>query len=361
MEKYYPVVIAGGGPAGSACAKALSDQGIKSLVLERKKLPRHKCCSGALMGQTQELLKKYFAGLPPESVYCNPKVINKKDVIGWTEKDGYFVYEWEIPKDGKEFNDDFLNIWRSRFDHWLLEQSGGIIQERCSFSSFADTGDKLRVDVRQGCTKTQIECSYLVGADGGESSVRNVFDPSFNERLNELVVYQAYYKCSDPGGFKEGPWYVFLGCVGNCMASIHKKDDVLTLVVGTFKIMKGSLKGLMKEFEDLLSEKFKMKLFEKVRTEGTVMNDMFLRGDFCFGGNRVLLAGEAAGLLYLDGEGISVAIDSGYRAGCAIAKALKGGGSAYDIYYGDTEDIRKHVRLCASKQKLIMGPQAGLP
>ncbi|MFH2045115.1 MAG: NAD(P)/FAD-dependent oxidoreductase [Pseudomonadota bacterium] len=360
MEKYYPVVIAGGGPAGASCAKALSDHGIEALVLERKKLPRYKCCSGVLMGQTQELLEKYFGGLPAESVYCKPKKINYKDIIAWTEKDGNFIFEWEIAKDGKTFNSDYLNVWRSKFDHWLLKQSGAIIKERCSFAGFSAKGDKLKIDVKQGGVKTGIECSYLVGADGGDSLVRNAFDTSFKERLNELVVYQVYYKCLDPGEFKEGPWYVFLGHIGDCMASIHKKDDVLTLVVGAFK-MKGGYKRLMKEFEDFLATRFKMKLADKVRSEGTAINDMFLRGDFCFGGGRILLAGEAAGLSYLNGEGISVAIDSGYRAGSAIARSIKGEGVAFDIYYNESEDIRKHVGLCASKQTLIMGPpQAGL-
>lgn len=102
-------------------------------------------------------------------------------------------------------------------------------------------------------------------------------------------------------------------------------------------------------------------VFSWVRSEGTAMNDMFLRGDFCFGRGNILLAGEAAGLFYLNGEGISVAIDSGYRAGSAIARSIKGEGDAFDIYYNETEDIRKHVGLCASKQTLIMGPpQAGL-
>ncbi|MBA3037730.1 MAG: NAD(P)/FAD-dependent oxidoreductase [Desulfobacterium sp.] len=360
MEKYYPVVIAGGGPAGSACAKALSDQGINALVLERQPLPRHKCCSGVLMGQTQELLKKYFGGLPPESVYCKPKIINSKNIIGWTEKDGYFVYEWEIPKDGKAFSSDFLNIWRNKFDHWLLTQSGAIVKERSSFAGFSIDDDKLKIDVKQGGTKTQLECSYLVGADGGDSLVRNAFDPSFKERLNDLVVYQVYYKCLDSGEFKEGSWNIFLGVIGDCLASIHKKDDLLTLVVGAFR-MKGGLKGLMKDFEDLLSDRFKMKLSDKVRSEGTAMNDMFLRGDFCFGGGRVLLAGEAAGLFYLNGEGISVAIDSGYRAGSAIARAIKGKVSAYDLYSSEIDDIKRHVGLCASRQTLIMGPPQGGP
>ncbi|MBW1838684.1 MAG: FAD-dependent monooxygenase, partial [Deltaproteobacteria bacterium] len=71
MEEYQ-VIIVGSGPAGSACAKALHDEGITVLVIEKEGLPRHKICSGILFGQTQVLLKEYFGTLPPKEVYCKP-------------------------------------------------------------------------------------------------------------------------------------------------------------------------------------------------------------------------------------------------------------------------------------------------
>jgi len=79
MEE-YPVIIVGSGPAGSACAKALGEEGIKSLVIEKGTLPRHKTCSGILFGQTQVLLKKLFSAIPPEEVYCEPKVIKASNI-----------------------------------------------------------------------------------------------------------------------------------------------------------------------------------------------------------------------------------------------------------------------------------------
>jgi len=44
MIKNPQVVIIGAGPAGSACAKALMDDGIEPLVIEKERLPRHKTC-----------------------------------------------------------------------------------------------------------------------------------------------------------------------------------------------------------------------------------------------------------------------------------------------------------------------------
>jgi len=44
------VIVVGAGPAGSSCARALRDEGIDVLVVEKKALPRYKCCSGVLFG-----------------------------------------------------------------------------------------------------------------------------------------------------------------------------------------------------------------------------------------------------------------------------------------------------------------------
>ena len=257
---------------------------------------------------------------------------------------------------GRSFTTSYLNVWRNKFDFWLLKESGAQIKDGLIFRDFSSSGDKIRVAVQSGVRRTELLCSYLVGADGASSAVRDIFDSSYKKRLNELSTYQAYYTFSDLGNLEKSHWYVFLGLIGGPVATVHKKDDVLTLCVGSFE-KKGSLKGLMKRFEDFLSSRFKVKLLEKQRSEGCLINDMNLRGDFCLGGGRVFLVGDAAGFMYLNGEGISVAIDSGYRAGKAIAKGLKGKGEAWDLYRRETEDIREQVKLCASKQTLIGRPE----
>ena len=95
----YPVIIVGPGPAGAACAKALKDEDIEALVIEKESLPRHKTCSGVLFGQTQVLLKEYFGALPPEEVYCEPKIPEASNILEWDREKGFSNYVWEIPKE----------------------------------------------------------------------------------------------------------------------------------------------------------------------------------------------------------------------------------------------------------------------
>ena len=45
MREKYDVIIVGSGPSGASAARALRGSGLRTAILERKKLPRHKMCS----------------------------------------------------------------------------------------------------------------------------------------------------------------------------------------------------------------------------------------------------------------------------------------------------------------------------
>jgi flavin-dependent dehydrogenase len=68
----------------------------------------------------------------------------------------------------------------------------------------------------------------------------------------------------------------------------------------------------------------------------------------------VLLAGEAGGFRYLNDEGIDAAIDSGYRCGAAIARALHEGGDALEIYRASTADIMAHMSVCKKQEHFLV-------
>jgi flavin-dependent dehydrogenase len=80
---------------------------------------------------------------------------------------------------------------------------------------------------------------------------------------------------------------------------------------------------------------------------------MFVTVNFHQGRGKVLLVGEAAGLLHMNGSGIDTSIDSGYRAGGAIAEALKNDVDAWQLYYDRTRDIRDHIEECSKHQQMF--------
>ena len=52
MER-YDVVISGAGPAGAQAAFRCASAGLRTVLLERDVLPRHKCCAGGVLGRAQ--------------------------------------------------------------------------------------------------------------------------------------------------------------------------------------------------------------------------------------------------------------------------------------------------------------------
>ena len=52
------VLIVGGGPAGSSCARRLCDAGIDAMILDKAMFPRDKVCGGWITPQVLEALAR---------------------------------------------------------------------------------------------------------------------------------------------------------------------------------------------------------------------------------------------------------------------------------------------------------------
>jgi flavin-dependent dehydrogenase len=61
MPNSWDVLVVGAGPGGALAAKRCAEDGFRTLLLEKKKMPRDKCCSGMVMGEWgQEILRQEF-------------------------------------------------------------------------------------------------------------------------------------------------------------------------------------------------------------------------------------------------------------------------------------------------------------
>lgn len=354
--KEYDVVISGSGPAGATCAKALTDGGLSVLVLEKELLPRHKTCSGVLFGQTQELVKAYFGADTPAEVFCGNPYIEADDIWEWDRERGFFPYVWEIEKDARKFPRTYHNIWRDKFDKWLLDRSGAEYLDGVRVNGFtaADDGVEVRALMSRTGVVSKFRCKYLVGADGNDSTVRRILsakEPQSAEPLS-LASFQSYYKVRSMGSLRENDWNVFLRPdIGDYILCAHRKGEYLVLHVGGFKGR--SLRGAMAKFKELLAVTFEVEFAEHWRDEGCKCQllPIFL------GEGRVLVTGEAAGFIYLNCEGISAAMDSGHRAGKALVRALASPETpAGELYLQGCRDILAHVEKCMSQMRFLAGP-----
>lgn len=344
------VIVVGAGPAGSSCAKALVDAGVDVLVLEKDHLPRYKTCSGILFGQTQELLKRYFNAEAPDSVYCAPRLLSADDVVEWKPDGTYVPYLWEIDKDGREFSRSYQNIWRNLFDKWMLDISGAAYRDQARVLDYEAAPD--HVDLRtdggpEGVGVRSYRCKYLIGADGGSTSVvrRGLCPPVPGASAG---ILQSYFRIESLGSLRKNSLSVFfLPEVGEVFSCVHQKDGYLVLCVGGLHGRK--LHQSIEMFRQFLADRFQVKLGDWWRDEGC----QFQLDRPVFGEGRLVLTGEAGGFIYLNGEGISAAIDSGYRAGKAVVRALESGGDAVGMYTEQCSDIVSHIEKCLGQMHLL--------
>lgn len=64
METDYDLIVAGAGPAGSACAIAAARGGARVLLLEKDRFPRHKVCGEFVSSESLRLLDSLLEGTP---------------------------------------------------------------------------------------------------------------------------------------------------------------------------------------------------------------------------------------------------------------------------------------------------------
>ncbi len=310
MGMEYDVVVVGAGPSGAAAAKGLTQNGLGVLVVERKRLPRYKICSGLINEKSLKLTQKHF-GQIPEECYCRPKII--KGVRLWENTEKYT--NW--PFGGKE---GAPNVWRAQYDKFLIDRSGAEVRDGCLLKDFKVTGREIILycqDEREG--DIEIRCKYLVGAEGCLSSIRAKLNPQLEKECLWFLAYQNYYEgeCNlDP------EWYHgFLDPgMGEIYAWFNVKDDFI--IFGT-SIKRGEKFGpYLEAYTKFLKENFGLKLRRLVKKTSCLGTNLCATGNFYLGSGNVLLVGEAAGFLNMFGEGISSALATGLLAAQAINEAV---------------------------------------
>jgi menaquinone-9 beta-reductase len=299
MDNDYDVIIIGSGPAGISCAKSLVENKIKTLVIERKKLPREKCCSGLLSDRALNFIQKSFGDIP-DNIFCKNKNIHFRFSISG-------IKYRPVP------NYNFQHVYRDIFDYWLLKESNVEYMDECNFLQFKHDGKFIIITAKKGNEIFEFKTKYLIGADGANSIIRKKIDPNYNKKTNCTVVQKIY-----KGNFSfidDSIYYLSLNrkYSDKNFAWFTKKDDLI--YIGTSWVEK--LSDYYNIWLEYLTGKYKPEL-ELIKTEACnieIFNDI---ENLYFGQDNIIIAGEATGLISLFGEGIPSALISGNKCAEAI-------------------------------------------
>ncbi|MEX0718935.1 MAG: NAD(P)/FAD-dependent oxidoreductase [Planctomycetaceae bacterium] len=324
------VLIVGGGPGGSSCARRLVQSGADVLVLDKQRFPRDKTCAGWVTPPVLAVLDfdpdDYRRNAASANPAASPRVFQpitgfRTGIIGGDEVETH--YDEPVS----------YGIRRCEFDHYLLERCGARLRLGEAFRSAEYADGVWRVN-------GEIEAKMLVGAGGhfcpiarrlgnrAGTHAANGAEPSNPEASDDFqpsVVAAQEIEFEVPvdelsrvhvaGNVPELFFCEDLQGYGWCF----RKGNWLNIGLG--RVDREKVSRHVAAFCDFLRERGKVACAIPPKFHGHAYQ-LYERVAPRLVDDGVLLVGDAAGLAYpQSGEGIRPAVESGLLAADAIVAA----------------------------------------
>lgn len=290
MGQIYDVIVAGGGPAGSAAARTAAMRGLDVLILEKSPFPRYKPCGGALSLKALSMLDCL---LPPgiQERKITGARVHYRDLVAERHK-GYEIA---------------CLINRSAFDQHLLEKAllSGARAMTEKVLDFRDSGELVSVQTKEGIYKSR----FLVVASGCQDALKKkIAGPESRESMGLCLVSEIETEEERIVESLGSALDIYFGVAEGGYGWIFPHRGYCSVGIGGLSSSLPHPRQAMRRF-----------LRENGFPEGSRISGHLIPQ----GGNkrrvargRVLLAGDAAGLVDpFTGEGIYYALASGKIAG----------------------------------------------
>lgn len=298
------VLIVGGGPAGSTCARRLCDAGLDVMVLDKQSFPRDKVCAGWITPEVIEAVEMDCQDYAQGRVF-QPFAGFRTGMIGGPQ----VTTDYDHPVS--------YGIRRCEFDHYLLQRSGARLQ----------LGEPLRTLEQEGSrwiVNGQISTALLIGAGGHFCPVARQLGAKRGKDEHVIAAQEIEFEMT-PAQLEQ--------CrVDGSRPELYFCEDLKGY---GWAVRKGNFLnvGLGREDNHQLSRhvtEFRARLIEQGKVPAD-MPEKFHGHAYLLSSQKqprplvadnAMLIGDASGLAYpQSGEGIRPAIESGLLAAQTIIQA----------------------------------------
>lgn len=372
MNDHIDVVVVGAGPVGLLTAIELTLAGVRVLVLER--LAAASVASKAMgigpLGSEALQRRGMAASIAAAEArtFAAIKQFTQQaggpDVRGRGSKfTGHFAGLSLIRKDAqKEPERRARPADQQAVEAMLADRARALgieVRRQCDVKNFVQQEDAVDVEWVSPAGVGQIRCSYLVGCDGGRSSVRKMAGFEFPGTAPTMTMYQAVAEIDHPERLLPSGWHRTSGGV----FSYGPFPGRLVMLDFSGPPEDRQAPVTDEEIESVLRRvsgaDVRVKALESGSrwTDNTRLADSYRRG-------RVLLAGDAAHVhTPFGGQGLGLGLVDAANLGWKLAAVIRGEmpDSLLDTYTAERRPIAEAVLANTLAQMAIMrpDPQAG--
>ncbi len=346
-----PVVVIGGGPVGLLTALDLSRHGVQSIVIERDDEIAWTSRAICISRRSMEMLDRAGAG----------EAFRRK-ALGWTRGQTYYrdelVFELDMPSPAWARHTPFVNLQQCFTEQFLLDAlvatGHAAIRWGTRVSALQQTADGVRLEVTDGQTSGVLDASWVVAADGGRSTCRDLLGLKLKG-----TSYEGRYLIVDIEIDRDRPverqvWFDSPSNPGSTVI-LHVQPDRFWRL--DFQLLDGedpdtalnddSLRARIADHLTMMGETASWRLHWKSIYRAHCLT----LDDYRYG--RVVFAGDAAHLVPIFGvRGLNSGLDDAHNLGWKLALVAQGhaGPALLDSY---TQE-----RLAAAQENIAQGTKS---
>jgi len=361
----YDVVVAGGGPAGSAAAWRAASAGARVLVVDKAKFPRDKPCGDGLTPRA-------VASIGALGLENELKKFNRVEKLRVHGAQRTLTFDWPA---SDSFPDHGYVVARTDLDEMLLrhaQDAGAEVREETAARAPIVEGGSVRgLVVRRNGQDEEIRGPIVVAADGASSRVARALGMVMDAKRPIGLAVRAHFDANRPAADDEviesylelRDEHALLPGYGWIFPMGGSRINVGVGILSTYKGWRDvNTAHLMEAFMRSLPRDWNLPDISSLRESGQLKGwrlpmGLGVRSPWRPG---VLACGDAAGVVNpFNGEGISEAVESGV-VGAEVALMALGGAGPHDLsaYERKLDELwGPYYRLGCTFVRLIGNPR----